>query len=886
MEIKKYYTKYHKFILVFPYDKRAVGEIKKLQQEVGWKEISFYSDEKIKGWVFSDMRLYDRLCSIFGDIKQAEEEYKEQFVEPEEEVVEIGELSSEIDIPTLKPLFPFQKQAVDFVGKVGGKALLAMDMGVGKTATAIGYACFKRYGRVLIICPASVKENWKREIKAFSGVEAKIITDEDPGAWEIINYDQLKKFYPYLSKQTYDLIICDECFPYETKILTDEGYFSIGEIVENKLDLSVLSCNSLSNVLEWKKITNYYKYKSKPLFKIKHEKGEIICTANHKIYTDSGYKEAVLLRDGENLRILREEVYNIQKREINTKILQPQLCSEGCNSNASCPENIKEEKSKTFKEKMPNLWDRIFCPSLCKTKKILWDILFGEMEDETTMGNKKQPRGNKEGSTIKNRDKRPSCIYKNDKNEQRPKIQGESTKKLFGLEGKKPNLFTSWGEWEINQASNYFSEINEITNRIFHFYEKSKREIQKLTDLLQSRFSDSRKENCDRSRWVQPQNKEVEVFRQEKDFSTELSRVVSVEILEPGSFRQPEVSRGKNQSIYDIEVADNHNYFADGVLVSNSHALKNKQAQRTKVAFKVLKRTTDALFLTGTPIMNRPIEIYTTLNYIRPTNYWSFCMAHCGAKKTSWGWDLNGASNLDLLRKKMFWMHKKSKEEVLPELPDKTINILETALGNKKEYQRVLKDFRQWLIDKDLSLGALYAEALTKANYLKQVVVENKNIEEIIDSFLENGKKLVVFSQYKGIVNNLYAKYAEKSVKLTGGTPSTERQSIIDRFQQQDGVKIFFATLKAGGVGITLTAADTVIFTDLDWVPANHRQAEDRCHRIGQKNNVNVYYLITKNTIEEDIWAMLKRKEVMINKIMSGQENVRKVHIKSLLKKL
>ena len=528
IKIKPYKSKYHKYLMTFPYDSRVVATCKVIQQDVDWRAFSFYKDEKECGWAFSDLENVlpelKRYFTLDIDPKVAKDASDGAFLAPD--AILTDNLADDLDIPTLKPLFPFQKEAVDFCDKAGGKALLALPMGSGKTICAIGYAAYKRYGRVLVICPASVKENWKREIKMFSGVDAKILTDEDSGGWEIINYDQLQKYAPYFKKQNYDLIICDE-----------------------------------------------------------------------------------------------------------------------------------------------------------------------------------------------------------------------------------------------------------------------------------------------------------------------------------------------------------------------SQKIKNKKAIRSKEALKILKRTKDALFLSGTPIMNRPLEIYTTFNFITPTNYWQFCMKFCGAKETSWGWDLNGASNLDELKERMWWMYRKTKEEILPDLPEKTINVLETQMKEWKEYKQVLNDFRQWLIDKDLSTNALYAEALTKVNYLKQVVVKNKNIKEIIDDFLESDKKIIVFSQYKGVINDLQKQY-ENSVKLTGETPVNSRQDLVDDFQNSKDVRIFFSTIQAGGVGLNLTAADTVVFTDMLWNPATHHQAEDRAHRIGTKSAVSVYYLITPDTIEEKIWKLLRRKEVMVNKIMAGDENVRKVHIKSLFKNL
>jgi SWI/SNF-related matrix-associated actin-dependent regulator 1 of chromatin subfamily A len=233
-------------------------------------------------------------------------------------------------------------------------------------------------------------------------------------------------------------------------------------------------------------------------------------------------------------------------------------------------------------------------------------------------------------------------------------------------------------------------------------------------------------------------------------------------------------------------------------------------------------------------------------------------------------------------------MIRRTKAEVLPQLPDKTIDILTGDMSAEgwEEYNRIEDDFRQWLIDNDLNENAVFAEALTKALYLRQCTVRHKNIKSVVDNFLENGKKILIFTQFTATVAYLQNIYDKITVSLTGATPTDERQGIIDQFQNDSGVRIFAATLKTGGVGLTLTAADTVLFTDLDWTPANHLQAEDRAHRIGQKNNVNVHYLIVPNTIEEKMWKVLHRKKDIVKSIIEGENTSMKSGVREVLEQL
>ena len=147
-----------------------------------------------------------------------------------------------------------------------------------------------------------------------------------------------------------------------------------------------------------------------------------------------------------------------------------------------------------------------------------------------------------------------------------------------------------------------------------------------------------------------------------------------------------------------------------------------------------------------------------------------------------------------------------------------------------------------------------------------------ETIEEIIDSILA--------------IKGLHEKYKKNSVVIDGRMSKDRRQDSVDRFQNEDKIKIFIGNIKAAGVGITLTAADTVIMNDLSFVPADHSQAEDRAYRYGQKNSVLVYYPIFENTIEKIVYNMLQKKKGIIDQVMGDgeySESFSKDLLKSLL---
>jgi SNF2 family DNA or RNA helicase len=143
---------------------------------------------------------------------------------------------------------------------------------------------------------------------------------------------------------------------------------------------------------------------------------------------------------------------------------------------------------------------------------------------------------------------------------------------------------------------------------------------------------------------------------------------------------------------------------------------------------------------------------------------------------------------------------------------------------------------------------------------------------ELIDKCLDQGKKVIVFTNFTQTLDAIQEKYKKNSVVLDGRMSKEKRQESVDRFQNEDKIKVFISNIIAGGVGITLTAAETVIMNDLSFVPAHHSQAEDRAYRYGQKNSVLVYYPVFENTIEVNIYNILQKKKNIIDQVMGDGE--------------
>jgi hypothetical protein len=143
-------------------------------------------------------------------------------------------------------------------------------------------------------------------------------------------------------------------------------------------------------------------------------------------------------------------------------------------------------------------------------------------------------------------------------------------------------------------------------------------------------------------------------------------------------------------------------------------------------------------------------------------------------------------------------------------------------------------------------------------------LVKARATADFVSDLVEAGQKVVVFSSYTGVVDTMLERFGDRAVSLTGSTTTRQRQKAVDRFQRDESIRVFVGNIQAAGVGITLTAGTHVVFNDLDWVPANHWQAEDRIHRIGQTATAFVTYVYAPDTLDGFVASMLETKAAMV----------------------
>ncbi|KFB39093.1 AGAP008426-PA-like protein [Anopheles sinensis] len=310
-----------------------------------------------------------------------------------------------------------------------------------------------------------------------------------------------------------------------------------------------------------------------------------------------------------------------------------------------------------------------------------------------------------------------------------------------------------------------------------------------------------------------------------------------------------------------------------GMLIfDESHTLKNFKAKCTTVALELAKRARRVVLLSGTPALSRPVELFTQLQMLdgRFCNFKEYSTRYCAGKQTNFGWNAMGQSNLaelNLLLARKF-MIRRTKEDVLSELTEKNReavvldpSYLWTSKGLEDDMNCFANDYSQSKgRQRDEILIKFYsttaeAKAPAVCAYLKQVLKEKK--------------KFIVFAHHHCMLDAIGKSFSKQKVdyiRIDGTTRSDLRASLIERFQTKDSCRAAVLSLKACNAGITLTAAQLVLFAELDWNPSTLAQAESRAHRIGQMDTVTVRYLLAKKTADDIIWGMLQKKQKTLTK--------------------
>lgn len=322
------------------------------------------------------------------------------------------------------------------------------------------------------------------------------------------------------------------------------------------------------------------------------------------------------------------------------------------------------------------------------------------------------------------------------------------------------------------------------------------------------------------------------------------------------------------------------------VIIDEAQFIKNPKALRTKATLKLAEGASSVLALSGTPLTNRPIELWPILKAVRPDlfpSFEKFAWRYCRPRYTHWGWRYTGSAREDELHRILVreCMIRRLKKEVSKELPPKIRRGVPFKLKSYVEYNNAEHDFLGWLRKKDplRAKRAAKSQALTRVGYLLRLVARLKLDWTVrwIHEFFEAhpDKKLVCFTMHRFVIEHLMEVFGDKAVKIDGSVRGIKRAETVRKFQNNPRVKLFVGQWIAAGIGITLTAAHNTAALDFPWTPADLLQGEDRIHRIGQKNKCIIHYLAALGTIEEKLVKLLRKKARILDAILDGKRHAK-----------
>ncbi len=319
------------------------------------------------------------------------------------------------------------------------------------------------------------------------------------------------------------------------------------------------------------------------------------------------------------------------------------------------------------------------------------------------------------------------------------------------------------------------------------------------------------------------------------------------------------------------------------VIIDESHRVKDPSAQQTIFTKGITTGKEWVILLSGTPVVNRPEDLVAQLSIMGRLQEFGgrtkFMADYCIDPKAK---KAEPAVPLSVLSRKLYdtCMIRREKAKVLPQLPDKTRIDLYVDIDNAPEYNLAAADLAAYLqqytecTDWEIR-RKMRMEALVRFMTLCRLATLGKVAQAVdfIRTFLENGKKLIVFCSLHEVVDGL-VKAFPGAVTVTGRDSAVEKQAAVDSFQNNAETMLIICSIKAAGVGLTLTASSSVAFLELPWTYCDCCQCEDRAHRIGQKDNVTCYYLLAGGTIDNVVYRLIQDKKNTAAQIMNSDDGI------------
>ena len=369
-----------------------------------------------------------------------------------------------------------------------------------------------------------------------------------------------------------------------------------------------------------------------------------------------------------------------------------------------------------------------------------------------------------------------------------------------------------------------------------------------------------------------------------------------------------DIKGGKSFRLKDVVFCPQIKMFRS-IIIDESHRVKDPSAQQAIFTKGLSVGKEWIILLSGTPVVNRPADLISQLSIMgrlvsdfggrsdflqrygggdgkrenKPRRF-----ARTEEEKIQQQIEREKEEeekrprNLGELSARLYGtcMIRREKAKVLSQLPDKTRIDLYVEISNSAEYNLAASDLATYLqaytqcTDWEIR-RKMRMEALVRFMTLRQLATLGKVAQAVdfIRTFLENGKKLIVFCSLHEVVDQLL-KFFPKAVTVTGRDTGANKQASVDAFQNNPDVQLIICSIKAAGVGLTLTASSNVAFIELAWTYADCCQCEDRAHRIGQKDNVTCYYLLGRGTIDQTVYSLIHRKKSIAAEIMNADDDI------------
>ena len=343
-----------------------------------------------------------------------------------------------------------------------------------------------------------------------------------------------------------------------------------------------------------------------------------------------------------------------------------------------------------------------------------------------------------------------------------------------------------------------------------------------------------------------------------------------------------DIRGGKSFRLKDVVFCPQIRMFRS-VIIDESHRVKDPSAQQTIFTKGITTGKEWIILLSGTPVVNRPEDLVAQLSIMGRLQEFGgrtkFMADYCTDPKDK---KAELAVPLSVLSNQLYanCMIRREKAKVLPQLPDKTRVDLYVDISNAPEYGLAAADLaeylRQYTECTDWEIRRkMRMEALVRFMTLRQLATLGKVAQAVdfIRTFLDSGKKLIVFCSLHEVVDAL-CKAFPRAVTVTGRDSAASKQAAVDSFQNNPDVQLIVCSIKAAGVGLTLTASSNVAFVELPWTFCDCQQCEDRAHRIGQKDNVTCYYLLGRGTIDQTIYSLIHKKKSIAAEIMNSDDDI------------